>query len=249
MPFNITNFNAEVAKTGIASTSQFEAVITSGPFSYSNSNGPISPLSQVLGKFGLDQGMRFRIESLNLPGRTLTTLDQNYHGPARAIPYRFTQQPVSMTIILSRDMRERELFMRWQDFFVGHYRTNIFRQTSSSMFDTKYYQDGIGTIKILQYSIPIPGIPRSENDAENRGDPANNYQLQTEILLEEAYPISVHDIAMSWGDEGYGKLQVEIKYLHSIELNYSIPDTVTVSGEAKPVPEWFNYDSKNRNIG
>jgi hypothetical protein len=73
-----------------------------------------------------------------------------------------------------------------------------------SPFDTRYYQDGIGTIKILQYSYH---------------EDSSDFELQTEILLNEAYPITVNDIAMSWGDEGYAKLQVEIRYRYSIENN------------------------------
>jgi hypothetical protein len=217
MPFNITEFNSSIAKSGVASTSHFEAMIIGGPGSYSGGGA-----TNVLTYFGLDQGMRFRIESLNMPGRTLTTLDQNFHGPTRSLPYRFTQQPVSMTVILSRDMREREIFMRWQDFFTGHYRVNPNRTVMKAQFDTKYYQDGIGTIKILQYSIPLDqNVSLGATDQSSR----NNFKLQTEILLEEAYPISVHDIAMAWGDEGYGKLQVEIKYHRSTEINNTYPLT------------------------
>jgi len=215
MPFNIADFNASIAKSGVASTSHFEAMILSGPGSYRNDYG-----QNILNQFGLEEGMRFRIESLNLPGRNLTTLDQNYHGPVRSMPYRFTQQPVTFTVILSRDMREREVFMRWQDFFVGHYRVNRNRTVMKGQFDTKYYQDGIGTIKILQYSIPLDQKVDSNDDTSG-----NNYNLQTEILLEEAFPISVNDIAMAWGDEGYGKLQVEIRYHRSTELNHSYPQS------------------------
>jgi len=203
MAFNISDFNADIARSSIAHTSHFEGWILGGPGSYPGASGVPG---NVLRTAGLTDGMRFRIESLNMPGRTLTTIDQNYHGPTRAIPYRYSQQPVSMTIILSKDMREREVFMRWQDFFVGNARNNIGNQASFGPFDTRYYHDGIGTIKILQYSY-----------AELGG--SNEFELQTEILLNEAYPITVNDIAMSWGDEGYAKLQVEIRYRYSIEYN------------------------------
>jgi len=204
MAFNVSEFNADIAKSSIAYTSHFEGWILGGPGSY-NPGGSVA--TNVLKNSGLTEGMRFRIESLNMPGRTLTALDQNYHGPTRAIPYRFTQQPVTLNIILSKDMREREVFMRWQDFFVGNSRNNISQQSVFAPFDTRYYQDGIGTIQINQYSY------------SNGPDSSNQFELQTEILLNEAYPISVHDIAMSWGDEGYAKLQVEIKYRYSIEKN------------------------------
>jgi hypothetical protein len=204
MPFNVADFNADISKSSIAHTSHFEGWILGGPGSYSPNSGIPT---NVLKNSGLTDGMRFRIETLSMPGKTLTALDQNYHGPTRSIPYRFTQQPVTMTIILSKDMREREVFMRWQDFFIGNSRNNISQQSVFAPFDTRYYHDGIGTIKILQYSYP--------ENAES----SNQYELQTEILLNEAYPISVNDIAMSWGDEGYAKLQVDIKYRYSIEYN------------------------------
>jgi hypothetical protein len=108
MAFNISDFNADIAKSSIAHTSHFEGWILGGPGSYSMNSG-IS--ANVLRGSGLTNGMRFRIESLNMPGRTLTTLDQNYHGPTRAIPYRYSQQPVSLTVVLSKDMREREVFI------------------------------------------------------------------------------------------------------------------------------------------
>ena len=221
MPFNIADFNSEISRTGIAHTSHFEGWILGGPGSHSR-NGS---MSNILSSFGLDQGMRFRIESLNMPGRTLTTLDQNYHGPTRAIPYRFTQQPITMSIILSKDMREREVFMRWQDFFVGHYRSNTNRSNiTRAPFDTKYYQDGIGTIKIVQYSYPIENEYSQGDNFTGLANPNEDYEAHTEILVEEAYPISVNDIQLAWGDEGYGKLQVEIRYRYTTEINNSFPD-------------------------
>lgn len=241
MPFNVSNFNSEISKSGIASPSFFEARITKAPFS-------IYPM--------MKQGMAFRIESVNLPGRTLTTLDQNYHGPVRKIPYRFTHQPVTFTVILSRDMREREAFMKWQDFFVGHYRTTQ-NALPNSPFDTQYYDDGVGTIEIIQYSYPItttenslrPKADRSleaanqrqniDNLPQNRGEarykngisaagarsrsiPSKKSQGQYiesyKIELVEAYPSNINDIQMSWSDDGYAKMQVEIQYRYATEI-------------------------------
>jgi len=207
MPFNVANFNSAISKSSIAHTSQFEGFIVGGPGSYSRS-GKIRP--DVLSRFGVENGMRFRIESVNLPGRTLTTLDQNYNGPPRAIPFRFNVMPVSMSIILSKDMREREAFMKWQDFFVGHYRTGD-GTGFPGFFDTRYYEEGIGRIQILQYSYPLADSKGKTSGAE--------YELQTIVTLHEAFPISVNDIQMAWSDEGYAKLQVEIRYRYATEFN------------------------------
>jgi hypothetical protein len=244
MPFNISNFNAEIAQSGIASPSFFEARILNYP-------SVLEPM--------MSRGMSYRIESVNLPGRTLTTLDQNYHGPVRRIPYRFTHQPVTFSVILSRDMREREAFMKWQDFFVGHYRTSQ-NGLSISPFDTQYYADGIGEIEIVQFSYPISttenGIrPKSDKNLEaanrqqnvddlpqNRGEnryrngvssagarsrsvpskkPQGKFVESYSIMLHEAYPSNINDIQMAWSDDGYAKMQVEINYRYATEKQRS----------------------------
>jgi hypothetical protein len=231
MPFNVADFNSQISKSGIASTAHFEGRIVRGPRQGLN----------ILRKYGLDnQGMGFRIESLNMPGRTLTALDQQYHGPVRALPYRFTVQPCTITIILSRDLREREVFMRWQDYLVGHSRVNYFGENIPGMFDSKYYDEGVGEIQIWQYSQPTPNnldrqlVPQKTTnipfDQTPNSDPSivmkrpPSYMVQNEIRLLEAYPLSVNDIALSWNDEGYAKLQVEIKYRSAIERNMSYSD-------------------------
>ena len=223
MAFNVSDFNSEISKTGIATPSHFDGVIMSGPAATGTAG---RRGTSILTFFGLNQGMRFRIEALNMPGRTLTTLDQQYHGPVRAIPYRFTVQPVTITVILSRDMRERELFMRWQDYFVGHYRTNYNVTNTPGMFDTKYYDDCIGEMHIRQYGYPV-------GTSKKDGDPV----VQNVIKLIECYPLSVNDIALSWSDEGYSKLQVEMKYRYAIEENLSFKNNTE-----------FVRDSLNKNL-
>ncbi len=206
MPFNIADFNSQISQSGIAHTSHFEAWILGGPGSRYGVGG-------ILESYGLDEGMRFRIESVNMPGRQMQTLDQNYYGPVRRIPFRSSQQPVSLSVILSKDMREREIFMKWQDYFLGHYRSNLNRSNIPGMFDGKYYHDGVGTIEIIQYSYS-----NSFGEFELAYQ-ANEYEIQNVITLVEAYPVNVNDIQMSWADEGYAKLQVEINYRYSIEEN------------------------------
>lgn len=238
MPFNIAEFNSSISKGGIAQTSHFEGWILGGPGSHPRAMGVNNPTFRFL-----EQGMRFRIESANLPGRQLTTLDQNYHGPARAIPYRFSTQPVTLSIILSKDMREREIFMKWQDFLIGHYRTTLENNVSRAPFDTKYYHDGVGTIQIRQYSYPLGTTTQRNQAAVNKEDSERQktqgqtaggppYELQTLITLHEAYPINVNDIQMSWGDEGYAKLQVEIRYHYHTEWNKNWGTSLQGSTEA-----------------
>jgi len=105
MPFGVNEFSAEIAKSGVARTSNFLVEI----------GAPEGLLIDT-------KSMPLRIEQVSIPSRTLTTFAQNYYGPPREIPYRYTSAPVSLTILLSEDMREREFFMQWQDLFVGRRR-------------------------------------------------------------------------------------------------------------------------------
>ena len=248
MPFNIAEFNANIAKTGVGRTNFFEGWIVGGPGQNLGQNSII--------RYGSNDS-RFRIESLNLPGRNLVTIDQNYHGPVRQLPYRTTYQPCSMTVILSQDFREREMFMRWQDYMIGHYRTGYNRSDYNAMFDSKYYDDSVGTVVIQCYSYEMPS-PVSSTARQRAGKPVvdagepgfdgqsgaefqkstqrkNSYQLQYTIVLEEAYPASVNDIAMSWGDDGYARLQVEMRYRFSVEQHRTFKDQTRV-----------NYDRSSR---
>jgi hypothetical protein len=121
----------------------------------------------------------------------------------RRIPYRFAHQPATFTVILSRDMREREFFMAWQDVFLGNYRATSTTAAPNRPFETRYYDDGVGTIRIVQLSYPI---------TQTGSSVSKQYERSYSIELKEAYPSSVQDIQLGWGEEGYGKLQVEITY-------------------------------------
>lgn len=224
MPFNIAEFNANISKTGVGRTNFFEGFIVGGPGQNLGRNSLI--------RYGSNE-TRFRIESLNLPGRNLVTIDQNYHGPVRQMPYRSTYQPCTMTIILSQDYREREMFMRWQDYMIGHYRTAYNRSDYVAQFDSKYYDDSVGTVVIECYSNPMPKPITGERQSPvtNSNSTQSKYELQYTVILEEAYPISVNDMALSWGDEGYARLQVEMRYRFAVEQHKTYRDQTQVNND------------------
>lgn len=217
MPFNINEFNSAISKTGYGRTNFFEGFILGGPGSYIPNGGNQTK------KYGSDD-TRFRIEGVNLPGRNLLTFDQRYHGPVRQLPYLASYQPCTMTIILSQDYREREMFMRWQDFMVGHYRTAYNRSDYIGQFDSKYYDEGIGTVMINVYSNPMPKVSGVAASGKK-------YETQYSIILEEAFPISVNDVAMSWGDEGYARLNVEMRYRFTTEVHKTFSDQTKVEND------------------
>ncbi len=232
MPFTINEFTSELNKHGVAKASDFSVIITAPP-AVTN---------------GAEAWLPLRIEAVNIPSRTLMTIEQRYHGPTRFMPYSFIHTPVSITVLLSEDMRERDFFMRWQDLAVtkdgmGTPRTSSVPDPSGGRYDSNYYDDAVkpGKIEIQQY----PGSAES-GDAGVLGaalgvarsvglDPtivtrplgfdigltpaATPPKAKTKIFLNECFPRTVQDISMNWANgDELAKLQVELVYFDITEV-------------------------------
>lgn len=227
MAFGIDQFASEIGRSGVARTSDFMVEISAPSMAFSS----------------VAQSMMLRIEQVSIPSRTLTTFQQNYYGPPRDIPYRFVSSPITLTILLSEDMREREFFMKWQDLFIGTSRIKESRR--DAIYDCGYFKDCVGTVTIKQYGTSPEFQGRSQGsslfgdikDAAEAfgfntsailnplgfnifGSASGGKQDPTElygITLVEAFPITVNEIQMNWGDDQIAKLQVEIRYTYMTE--------------------------------
>ena len=186
-----------------------------------------------------------RIEQVSIPARTLATFQQNYYGPPREIPYRFLSAPVTLTILLSEDMREREFFMQWQDLFVGTSR--IKEPGRAAIYDCGYFKECVGSVTIKQYGTS-PGFQGRGGGKSTFGDikdAAEAFGINTSAILNpgginigklfgsgkgreevqhlysielvEAFPINVNEIQMNWVDDQIAKLQVEMRYTYMTE--------------------------------
>ena len=240
--FGIDAFAAEIGKNGIARSSYFLVQIT---------------CPQLKDFTGLN-GLALRVEQVNMPARQMLTIDQNYYGPPRKIPYRFISQPVSMTIIMSEDMREREFFMQWQDLFVGSMRQRG-GLPGAAVYDCGYFKENVGTMEIKHYaeSPAFQGQAQKPNSLlGDIKDAAEAFGFNTSkvtnpfginlfglngkvpnvnnnynIKLVDAYPSQVQDIQLNWGDEGYAKLQVEMTYTY-VEEHHPFTDAGTQAGKS-----------------
>lgn len=126
--FSVDGFASSINKTGIMRPTHFIVVVTLP--------------SGITPKYDNSQ-FAFRIESVSLPTRSILTSDLDYYGPVRRIPYRYNMLPVTMTVILSEDAREREIFQKWQDLLVGSSRQIYNRGIPVGQFDSHYYKDAV----------------------------------------------------------------------------------------------------------
>ena len=214
MSFSPNLFLANVrAKDGLAKPSRFEVVLPIptyiGSFvgnsiiekilNFPNSvfNDVTDAIGSAFGKQGQkdDQSktsspstsryLALQCESAELPGRTLTTADVKIYGPTFKVPYQTQYGDISLTFLCTNDFFERKLFDRWMEAIHPSDTNNLrFPKGQSTRYMTN--------IRIIQYDDFIKQI----------------YAVE----LIDAFPIGVAPQALSWGEDGFHRLQVQFAY-------------------------------------
>ena len=129
--------------------------------------------------------LALQCESAELPGRTLTTADVKIYGPTFKVPYQTQYGDISLTFLCTNDFFERKLFDRWMEAIHPSDTNNLrFPKGQSTRYMTN--------IKIIQYDDFIKQI----------------YAVE----LIDAFPIGVAPQALSWGEDGFHRLQVQFAY-------------------------------------
>lgn len=263
--FGLNEFSAELGKSGFARTSYFTVMIT-----------PPSKLLEIDSKVkdGFGKPMSLRIEQAELPARAPLYLQQRYYGPLRNIPYGYNSQQLTLTIILSEDMRERNFFLRWQDLLLGQSRLDEpSARNIPGLFDVGYYdtatKDSDVTLSVYATSpnFQTKSKPASSLFDELSGvaqavgfDPTvvtdpfglnifgggkdRDVESCYKIKLIEPFPAEINAIPMSWADDGYGKLQVQMQYRYFVEKHETFSEPTESLSIAKLVRD--GVDAFNR---
>lgn len=126
MPFNIRDFHAEFNRNhGFAKASNFEVNITAPP-------------TELVTFPGLSD-FRFRIDAIDIPGRSVGQVPYLTYGPPQTVGTLANYVPINLSIILSPNLIERDFFLAWQDLIVGKHRTQ--RNVTNNRFDIGYYEN------------------------------------------------------------------------------------------------------------
>ena len=145
------------------------------------------------GTTGEENDLMFRADACELPGRTISTSEYRIYGPIRKIAYASTYTDTSIGFLCSADLREKRYFEEWQDIIMHHRATSgMSAKHTRGRYETGYYEDYIRTIEIRQYDET--GTKKSTH------------------YLDEAYPIGIAPIALSWGNEELIRLQVTFAF-------------------------------------
>lgn len=145
-----------------------------------------------------ERDMTFRAETAELPGRTLSTNEYRIYGPIRKIPYASTYTDTSVTILSSKDLAEKIYFEEWQNLIHNHKA-----DASGGQYNLGYYNDYVKSVVITTYD-------------ESGGQ-------TSEHTFNEAYPIGIAPIGLSWGSDELIKLQITFAYRDYTINNDPIP--------------------------
>jgi hypothetical protein len=147
----------------------------------------------------IDSTFKFRCEKAELPGRTLATSEDAVGGgPSLKLPYDITYNDMTLSIICSTDMKERDFFERWINKIIGS------GGASNSGGLISYYAD---------YAL---GVTLKVDQLDESGQSLISY------TLHDIYPTGLTPMNASWEETNtYQRFGVTLAYrYHTYELPF-----------------------------
>lgn len=196
MSMNVNKFRAELfggrTARGLAKQSKFDVFMF--------------PPTKIFTRFSLTgssvlKEMRFRVESVQIPGRSVQSFphkDVGYNLP-REIGYQAQYEPITATLLVGKDIGEKKFLTDWQGLIVGNHLSPL---ASNSDTLVGYPDDYSGIININQY-----------------GD--DGFLTYT-CVISEAFPKTVFISPSQWASDDFHRVTVTFVYRRFWELGTSL---------------------------
>ena len=203
MTFRPQEFVSEVGKAGgVALASDFRVLVTPP-------NGM---------EYHDTDALSFRIDGIDFPARSVTEINHSHYGAPYKIGGMVNYVPITLSVLLSPDMRERDFFLQWQDLIGGNHR-----KATESSIDQVQKQFNIG---FYDEYISGQGIEIQQFD---RGKPDNPVYI---ARLMECYPSLVGASTMSWQTPDVLRQSITISYRYFTDEFIGRPDVANVSADS-----------------
>ena len=159
---------------------------------------------------GIARKLTMRCENAELPGRTLATTAMKIYGVEEKFPYGTSYSDLSLTFIVSDDMKEKEFFDAWINWINPTINYNL-----------KYKQDYAVGLRINQYDLHnkvsysvdlIDAFPTAMN------------QLDLDWSSDGHHKLTVSFAYTSWKNNSFAALGME--FLENTIANSLFPDSV-----------------------
>ena len=182
MAFSVSDFSSQLNSRDTAKQSHFTVRLF-----FPNELNTVNAMN-VAGR-----ELQFRIDSAEVPGRSLQTLQTKPYGGGltHKIPYDVTYPDVTITVICGGDLAEKSVFQDWQNLAIGKHATtgNYRNHDRIGYYDTFARNQ----VEILQYNQD--GKPSSMT------------------TLHQAYPITVNSLPLTWAGEDIHRVTIQFAYL------------------------------------
>jgi hypothetical protein len=205
MAGRIDEFWSQMKDEGIAKNSHWDVRID------------LPPSLSGQGWGGIEQTMKLRCESGELPGRQVVSSDIKIYGPIYRTPYQSVYTELNLTFIETADLQIRRFMEAWMD--------TIFDSGSNVLAYQNTFQ---ASMTITQYQVDArpgkPADPRTEFTPEfgpnvfagrQVAAPAGaGSSLEPSLLMfiKNAYPVNINQMATSWADDSPHRVQVAFFY-------------------------------------
>lgn len=177
-PADISGLIENIKTTGLAYSNRYEVIFNS-PSGFGMSDMPTL------------RSLSLRCDSVAIPGRSFSTTPYRFYGPARNMPYEpIYSGEISLSIILSEDMRERNYFEMWMDKICD--RTN---------YKFGFYDDYVTDLLIVplnksdsvSYQFVVEeAYPKSIGDLQMSYDKENDFLKQDVVMSFRKYSVQYY---------------------------------------------------------
>lgn len=183
MVFNVNEFKSNVAANGGLLKNNRFAVLISKP-------------NKLDAKFGDLTELRFYAESASVPGIALQTAEQRRQGVGNLekTPWGAAFTDVSITFRIDQQTKTWNFFQAWMG-LIYNYDVAMRAGQPDTEFELEYKDDYVSLISIFVY-----------NEIDRGSAP-----IMT-IDLYDAFPVSISDMQMSWGNSDIMRLNVTFNF-------------------------------------
>ena len=216
MPGSISQFKSSFS-TDIARQNRFDVSI------------PV-PLGLIPYR-NLSKQLTFRCESAELPGRAVATSNMKIYGVEEKFPYMTSYNDISLTFVVSDDMKEKKFFDSWINWITPSYSYNV-----------KYKSDYSVILRITQYDATL----KSSYSADLiDAFPIAVNPLQLDWSSEGMHKLTVTFAYTNWRNNSLEALGMEFLEsqisagLNSISLNSNLGTDILNSSSIDPVAVAF----------
>lgn len=195
MAFNIQEFRQNIADHGYIDNNNFEVIVTT-PDVLNNAafNNRASPINTNQ----FSKKMAMRIDQVRMPGINLQTTQVSRYGigPIQNMPINAQFQEVNFSILIDEFGEFWQYWYTWVNSIFGFNGTTRTLPTYQTEYKNKYST----VVSLLMYNH-LGAV------------------VQT-INLYEAFPTSIREVPMSWGDNQLIRLNIQLAYTsYSLETN------------------------------